>query len=232
MLSIQSCKTGSKADNIVDNAIETHGGKRYERSSISFDFRNRHYTYARNGGAYTYTREFTDSTGRVNDVLDNEGFSRLINGEMVSLPDERKTAFSNSVNSVIYFAMLPYGLNDPAVQKEYTGETEIAGRRYHVVRVTFRQEGGGPDYEDQYLYWFDSETNKMDYLAYSYHTEGGGVRFRKAINPRRLGGILFQDYINYKPKNKGVALEELEELYKKEKLEVLSVIELENIEVK
>lgn len=216
---------------IVDNAIETYGGKRYEQAHVSFDFRKRHYTYTRNGGAYTYTRAFTDSTGRVKDKLDNDGFSREINGEIIQLPEERVTAYSNSVNSVIYFAMLPYGLNDAAVQKEYVGETEIAGKGYHVIKVTFSQEGGGPDFEDEYLYWFDNQTYMMDYLAYSYHTEGGGVRFRKAVNPRRVGGILFQDYINYKPKNKEAALTALEDLYKKEELEVLSVIELENIQV-
>ncbi len=213
-------------------AIETHGGEQYEQAALSFNFRDRHYTYTRNGGTYTYTREFSDSTGQVKDELNNEGFSRTVNGETADVSEERKTAYSNSVNSVIYFAMLPFGLNDAAVQKEYLGETEIAGSNYHLVKVTFSEEGGGQDFEDEFLYWFNTESNTMDYLAYSYHTEGGGLRFRKAVNPRRVGGILFQDYINYKPKNEKVALETLAELYKQDSLEVLSVIELENIQTR
>jgi hypothetical protein len=232
LLCTQSCKTRSKADQIVDDAIAAHGGEDYKHAAISFDFRERHYTYKRNGGTFAYTREFSDSTGKVKDVLNNEGFSRTVNGANTNMTEERKAAFSNSVNSVIYFALLPYGLNDAAVQKEYLGEANIAGSSYHLIKVTFSEEGGGQDFEDEFLYWFNTETNTMDYLAYSYHTEGGGLRFRKAVNPRRVGGILFQDYINYKPKNGEVALEALGELYRQDSLEVLSVIELENIQAR
>jgi hypothetical protein len=70
----------------------------------------------------------------------------------------------------------------------------------------------------------------MDYLAYSYLEEDRGSRFRVAYNPRRINGILFQDYENYK----GPAPDSLEmilDLYKAEKLELLSKIELKAIAV-
>lgn len=220
------------AQAVVDAAITSHGGDKLENATLAFDFRERHYTYARTGGTYAYTRAFTDSTGaKVTDVLRNDRFTRTVNGNTVQLPEERQKAFSNSVNSVLYFALLPYGLNDAAVQKEWIGKTELEGKSYDLVKVTFRQEGGGEDFEDEFLYWFNTETHTLDYLAYNYQTEGGGVRFRKAINPRQVEGILFQDYINYKPASKDVPLEALEELYKKDSLEVLSNIELENIAV-
>ena len=215
----------------MDRAIARHGGERYEDTHVSFDFRDRHYTYTRQGGSYRYTRAFSDSTGQVEDVLTNEGFTRSVNGEPVSLPEEREKAFSNSVNSVIYFALLPYGLNDPSVNKQFVGKTEIEGSPYNVIKVTFDEKGGGADFEDQFLYWFNAETNTLDYLAYSYKTEGGGLRFRKGINPNEVGGIRFQDYVNYKPASKDVGLEALEDLYKKGELEVLSEINLENIQV-
>ena len=225
------CEQPSEAQRIVDSAIEEHGGDRYKEAKISFDFRDRHYTYERDGGLYTYTREFTDSTGSVKDVLNNDGFHRLINGNTAELTDERKNAFSSSVNSVIYFALLPYGLNDPAVKKEYIGQTAIEGKDYHLIRVSFAEEGGGEDFNDEFLYWINTQTNTVDYLAYSYNTDEKGVRFRKAMNPRKLGGILFQDYVNYKPAREEVPLEALESLYKEGALEELSKIELQNIQV-
>lgn len=215
----------------MDAAIEAHGGAAYQSFLLEFDFRERHYTAARNKGIYAYTREFTDSAAKIKDVLDNSGFTRYRNGEIVPLKPRREAAFARSVNSVIYFALLPFGLNDDAVNKEWVRETTIAGEPYDVIRVTFRPAGGGDDHNDIFLYWFHRSKNTMDYVAYSYETDGGGLRFRKAVNPRRAGGILLQDYINYKPADESVALEELESMFVSGQLEKLSEIRLENATV-
>jgi hypothetical protein len=227
ILSLLSCEQ-DPGKRIVDRAIETHGGAAYESFTLAFDFRNRHYTATRDGGIFTYTREFTDSTGNIKDVLNNEGFTRYRDNSVVDIPDKRKKAFTSSVNSVIYFALLPFGLNDQAVNKEWVRETQIGGRGYDVVRVTFDPTGGGSDHQDVYLYWFDQQTHTMDYLAYTYETEGGGLRFRKAVNPRVIGGIRLQDYINYKPEDETVHIDSLESMFVARELKILSEIKLEN----
>lgn len=229
---IYSCSSPGDPQIIIDKAIAEHGGDRYAAAHISFTFRDKQYSSHRLGGRYTYTRSFEDSTGLVKDVLNNEGFIRTINGDTIQLTAKLVNAYSNSVNSVIYFAVLPYGLNDPAVKKQYAGATIINDKKYDVVMVSFDQAGGGDDHEDRFLYWINVETNRMDYLAYSFsNSKGNDVRFREAVNPRVVNGILFQDYVNYKPKNMNESLEQVEELYKNHDLEMLSKIELENIRV-
>jgi hypothetical protein len=64
------------------------------------------------------------------------------------LPEEKETAYANSLNSVIYFALLPHGINDDAVNKEYLAETTIKDQPYHKIKITFDPEGGGSDYEE------------------------------------------------------------------------------------
>ncbi len=64
----------------------------------------------------------------------------------------------------------------------------------------------------------------MDYLAYLYHTDGGGLRFREAINQRRVNGILIQDYVNLKPEDEGIDIMTIAELYEAGELKVLSEI--------
>jgi hypothetical protein len=141
------------------------------------------------------------------------------------------TRYSNSVNSVHYFAQLPYGLNDNAVQKELLGEATINGNPYFEVGVTFKQEGGGTDFQDKFVYWIHKENYTVDYLAYSYETDGGGIRFREAYNVRYVDGIRFADYNNYKPESLEVSLTDLDALFAKGALKLLSKIETESIGV-
>ncbi|AKQ46959.1 hypothetical protein TH63_17045 [Rufibacter radiotolerans] len=220
----------ANAQTIVDRAIEVHGGERFENLEMAFRFRDREYTAKREDGQYTYTRAFTDTLGQVKDVLTNSGFSRTINGKRQSLPAERVKAFTASVNSVIYFALLPFGLNDPAVQKQLLGTVTIKGIPYHKIKVTFKQDGGGEDFQDEFLYWMNQEKGTMDYLAYTYATEGGGIRFRKAINPKVIQGIRFQDYINYEPAGNNFL--EIEKDFEAGNLKELSRIELQDIKVR
>ncbi|WP_308422050.1 DUF6503 family protein, partial [Hymenobacter qilianensis] len=107
-----SIKAKSKAQEVVDLSIKAHGGKLFDKILVRFTFRERQYTAFRNDGFFTYTRAFRDSSGHVKDVLQNNGFYREVNGQRIDLSEDKKRAYSNSVNSVIYFALLPYGLND------------------------------------------------------------------------------------------------------------------------
>lgn len=229
-LAFSSCEE-KKAQSIVDKTIEKHGGSAFNRIKIQFDFRNRHYTAERVDGLFTYTRQFTDSTGKIKDVLNNEGLVRYRNDSILLITEERKRAFTNSVNSVFYFALLPFGLNDDAVNKKLLDDTTIKGEPYHVVRVTFDEQGGGEDNQDVFLYWIHQTKHTMDYFAYSYITDGGGVRFREAVNPRVVAGILLQDYVNYKPKDESIPIENLKSLYESGELEKLSDIKMENLRV-
>lgn len=227
-----SCDQRTEAEKIVDASIEAHGGKAFESSKIDFDFRDIHYTIFKTPTAYEYIREFTDSTGTVRDVLNNAGFIRTVSGAKIdTLTEERVGAFSRSINSVAYFAFLPYGLNDAAAVKTYLGETEIKGEKYHLIKVTFVPEGGGEHYEDEFLYWIGVADYFLDYMAYSYHTDGGGVRMREVSDVIEVGGIRFQNYLNLKPEDKNTPVEKMQDLYISNNLELLSEIVLENIQV-
>ena len=229
---IFGCTALTKEQKIIDRAIEAHGGEAYTRAQISFDFRNIHYRILKTSSRFEYSREFTDSLGvEVKDVLNNNGFIRSHNGSEVAVTDERKQAYTNSINAVAYFALLPYGLNDAAVNKTFFGETELEGKLYNIIKVTFSEDGGGEDFEDEFLYWINKENGLMDYMAYSYHTDGGGVRFRKAINARVINGIRIQDYENYMAEDRTAPLESMELMYKKDQLKLLSKILMENIQV-
>lgn len=216
---------------IVDKAISVAGGENYRTSVVSFRFRDKKYAGKNTEKGKELSRSFLQDSLEIEDILEGSSFRRRVDGEQVVVPDTTAVKYANSINSVHYFSRLPYGLNDPAVKKRYLGAIEIGGKAYHKIEVTFRQEGGGDDFEDVYVYWFDQETFKPDYLAYEFHVNGGGLRFRKALNERYVGGIRFVDYDNYKPKSGKADVYELDSLFQLGELELLSQIKLEEIRV-
>ena len=216
---------------IVNESIAFHRLESLGNSKFSLTFRNLDYTYQNQNGLYEYTRTQTDSTGAIiYDVLNNDGLIRYIDGKEAEITEERRGAYARSVNSVIYFFRLPYGLNDEAVIKNFKGEKTIKGKTYLEVQVSFKQEGGGDHFEDVFLYWFDKEDFSMDYMAYLYYTDGGGLRFREAINQRTVSGHKIQDYINLKPEDEKTDINNILDLYNAGKLIELSRIINEQVE--
>lgn len=230
IMSISSCSAQPDAQTIIDKAIEKHGGSAYENSRIAFTFRETRYMVTRRDGDFEYQRSITDSTGVIVDRLSNKGFQRIKNDKPVALTAQDSSAYLNSLNSVIYFAKLPYKLNDAAVNKKYIGKTTINGEPYYEIKVTFDQQGGGKDYDDEFVYWIHQRDYTVDYLAYKFREGNGGMRFREAYNVRTINGIRFADYNNFKGSG-GASLEQLDKLFEEGKLEKVSEINLDSIEV-
>lgn len=218
----------SQADMILKKSIEAHGGSKYKNAHFSFTFRKKDFTFKNDQDQFTYTSTSEKDGKKIIDILENGNLKRKVNGVEIQLTEKEKIRYSGGVNSVIYFATLPYKLQDKAVKKSYKGTTTIKGKTYEILEISFEQEGGGRDHDDVFHYWINQENHIIDYLAYNYQVNGGGVRFRSAYNSRKVGGIIFQDYVNYKA-DVGTPLADLPKLYEQGKLKELSRIETENV---
>ena len=223
----------TRADSIVFDAIAAAGQWGLDTATVTFAFRDRDYGLDRRGGRYVYTRAFTDSTGaRVEDVLTNDDFTRSVNGRAAFLRPREDSSAREGLNSVVYFAFLPRWLADPAARRAYDGPDTLRDRAYHRIRVTFAEEGGGVDFRDEFLYWFDAEDLSLDYLAYTYATDEGGIRFRESYNEREVGGLTVRDYRNYRPgPGEDIGLGEIARAWEIGDLELLSTIALEDVRV-
>ncbi len=224
-----SCNTKKDVQTLIGQAITAHGGDAWQNKTITFDFRNFHLTLQQQGGRFRYERTHPDSVGVViREVLTNTSFTRSLDGKEQKLDAAGFGKYSRAVNAVSYFALLPFKLRDPAVIADYVGETTLEGKKYDKVRVRFTVEGGGKDHGDTFCYWFNQQTHTMDYLAYSDE----GPRFRKAINPQTVGGVRFQDYINYKGDDKDTTPSvNYDKKYTTGQFTELSRIENKNIQV-
>lgn len=232
---LQSCNSPTEGDDLVVNSEDTlpnvlikmraaHG----ELGNYQFDFRAHRYTFRFNEDGYEYTRlALTDSVKQL-DVLTNNGLRRYVNDQEIALSSDDQNKYAESINSVIYFVCLPLKVFDPAVVVEMKNPTKIKGAGYDVVRVSFKQEGGGTDFQDVFYYWINQSTHQMDYLAYQYAVNGGGVRFRSAFNSRMVGNMRFQDYVNYAAPV-GTPLDSLPILFESNQLTELSLIETTHV---
>jgi hypothetical protein len=213
----------------IDHSIDFHFEDK--NPSFSFVFRNRNYSVDYSPGGFEYVCTYSDTVGSFRRVLNNSGYFEYLDGELLDLSEKDSLSHSESVNSVSYFNLLPLVLKDSAVQTEELGLEEIESKTYHKIEVTFAQEGGGSDFQDVYYYWFDTLDYSMDYLAYSFVVNGGGTRFRKAENFRKVNGIGVQDYLNFKGPTSPDSLKYISDLYKSNKLPLLSEIRVSRIKV-
>ena len=224
-------ETPFTAQQIIDKSMIANGVEKVSNSKIEFDFRDIRYKANRKNGNFKLTRTFKKDSVLIEDELSNFGFKRFKNGQLSKTIDSMAVKYGNSVNSVHYFSVLPYGLNDEAVQKKLLKDATIKGKPYYKIQVGFSEDGGGEDFEDVFVYWIGKDDFKMDYLAYSYLTDGGGKRFRAPKNERIVNGIRFLDFNNYKPKNASTKLENLDKAFENNELTKLSEINLENVVV-
>ena len=219
---------------IVNKSIEVAGGKVFNSTAaiIKFDFRDIQYKSTYSSQGKVLRRQMFKNNDTILDFLKGEQFQRYINEKPVFVEDSMALKYSASVNSVHYFSVLPYGLNDKAVNKKLVGEEQIKEKEYYKIEVTFNQEGGGEDFEDIFIYWINKADFKTDYLAYSYNEDDGkGMRFREAYNERYVNDLRFVDYNNYKSEDQSIQLTALGKAFNDNNLKLLSKIELENVAV-
>ena len=220
---------------IVDRAIEHHGGEIYRHSETELDLCSKSGCYhivSRVDGdrwAYTVSGKSGGAQQRVHATYDTLSVSR--NGVERTVKTGEEQRLRDWAMARVYFGFLPYRLNDPSVYKQDLGLVDWDGRRLHKVKVTF-QAGTSTDASDEYMYWFDPETARLEYLAYSYDNNGGGLRFRRAVKHRRVGGLLFFDQENLGADGPGLSVDAIDAAYVRESMRHVSTVRLESIQVR
>ena len=106
----------------------------------------------------------------------------------------------------------------------------MGGQEYHTIIVTFDQEGGGVDHDDEYRYWIHKANHTLDYFAYNYQVNEGGTRFRSVVDWKIIDSVRYQNYINWMPEKKFEPLDNLPGLFDSGALKEVSRIINEDIE--
>lgn len=230
------------ASGLVARSIAHHGGDLYEATRIVLDLCSKSGCSAlevrQDDGLYEYcaTARLKAGERKVcianNSVREWMGGVGLATGAVPSSPAalDRDAALRDWVMQRVYFAFLPYRLEDPSVRLQDQGLEEWDGRQLRRVKVVF-ESGTSTDADDEFLYWFDRSTARLEQFAYSYKRTDGGLRFRRLTNYRRVGGILFFDQENFGVEGPGLSVYLVSPAYVQGSMRHVSTVELKDIHV-
>lgn len=219
---------------IVDRAIEHHGGELYRASDTRLRLCSGSGCYriaARvDGGLFDY-RVSGPYRGTERTVhWSNDSLTLWRDGEPMAVLDGAEQPLRDWAMARVYFPFLPYRLNDPGVWKHDLGEETWEGRTLRKVKVTF-ESGSSTDADDQYLYWFDPETARLVQFAYSFAGSPGGLRFRRLENYRRVGGLLFADQLNLGAAGDELVVDQISPGFVRDRMRPVSEVRLDEIVV-
>lgn len=223
---------------IVDRAIRFHGGDLYESTATSLELCSK-------SGCFHVRASLAATDGGVEYDFDVRGATRegerrvrsthasvelWLDGAAQTIPAGDAQRYRDWAMARVYFCFLPYRLADPGVHHTDQGTEQWGERTLHRVKVTFA-EGSSTDADDEYVYWFDPETGRVEQFAYSYATNGGGLRFRRAFDHRRVGGILFFDQENLGVEGPDLSVDQIDSEFVEQGMRSISTVELRNIRV-
>jgi hypothetical protein len=218
---------------VVAQSIQAHGGQAFDRVHVRWGFRGIPFEVIRDNGRFRYQRTVSDSLGQaIVEVMENEGSWIEVGGTRQEVDPQRRARLETAVNSVVFFGFLPFKLDDPPVRATDLGSAMVAGQPYRKIQVTFRREGGGPDWEDRHILWFHETDHTLDYLAYREVADVETTRFRRAINRRQVGGILLQDYENYTGDPDVEDVANYDQLFEGGGLRLVSMVEFDDLEIR
>ena len=217
---------------VVDAAIDQHGGSVFDASRTRFEVCSKSgcsaVSVTMNHGLFEYDVKAIVRGAERRVRSTNEAVELGVDGELVEVEDAQR--FRDWAMQRVYFNFLPYRLNDPSVYKEDLGIEMFHDRALHKVKVTF-ELGSSTDASDEFLYWFDPESARLELFAYSYEVGAGGLRFRRLFNHRRVGGLMFYDQENWGVEGKGLSVDLVTPEYIQNEMRHISTVEMRKISV-
>jgi hypothetical protein len=197
---------------IVDQSIAFHGGAKYARSSTELKMCSKSGCYELRsrilGGLFDLEVQGPAGQHQRRARITNNEVELWVDGKAVGVSKTDELRIRSWVMARIYFVFLPFRLNDPSTVKQDLGSETWHGRTLRKVKISF-VAGSSPGADDEFLYWFDPQSGRLEQFAYSFSGNPGGLRFRRGFNYRRVGDILFFDQENRGIEGRGLTVDQI-----------------------
>jgi len=215
--------TPPNAAQLLNLAVEKAGGDLLYNAEITFRHQGILYKSHRKDTVFSLQRYLPDSLNTV-DIFSNNGTVRLQKSEQVPLDSVQTKNYGAAIEKVHFWVTAPFGFLNASDSLDYRGEVVLAEKQYH--KISHQRQNG-----DALVYWINTETLEMEYLAHRLHTDRRQLRFLEVIQPNTIEGIRFKNYRAYRPKDPKMTLTDLDQAFEAAALHRLSDVVFQNIAV-
>lgn len=145
----------------ISKVFNAHGGLNTWNSMKSLEF-----TMQKPNGPEVTTTHLKNRKSHIEMPDHSIGY----NGETLWLHSKDTTEYKGNprfyYNLMFYFYAMPFILADDGIIYEDTDPLVFEGKTYPGIKIAY-ESGVGESPEDEYILYFDSETNKMEWLGYT-----------------------------------------------------------------
>ncbi len=146
----------------ISNVFDAHGGLDAWNSMQSFEF-----TIQKPNGNEVTTTSLKNRWSLIEMPKHAIGY----NGEDVWLHSKDTAAYKGAnvkfyYNLMFYFCAMPFVLADDGIIYSDVEPLVFEGKSYPGIKISY-EDGVGESSEDEYILYYDSETNKMAWLSYT-----------------------------------------------------------------
>ncbi|WP_452599513.1 DUF6503 family protein [Pontimicrobium sp. MEBiC01747] len=187
-LALASCKKDVKTKNVEqENTTETTTDYAKETLDVSTTVYPENITKVFNAhggidkwnklGALVFEIEKPDGNEKTTTALksrksliETKDYTLGYNGKYAWLEEHKDKAFKNDpkfyYNLMFYFYAMPFVLGDDGITYQDVEPLVYEGKSYPGIKVSY-EKGIGESPDDEYILYYDQETNKMAWLGYT-----------------------------------------------------------------
>jgi len=130
-------------------------------------------------------------------LIETKDYTLGYNGKYIWLDERKEKAFKSNpkfyYNLMFYFYAMPFVLGDDGITYQDVDPLIYEGKSYPGIKISYEKGiGGSPD--DEYILYYDQETNKMAWLGYTvtYFTQEKSKEFHfiKYSNWQTVNGFV------------------------------------------
>ena len=116
-------------------------------------------------------------------LIDAETYLLGYDGKNVWLKEKDTTTYKGNArfyyNLMFYFYTMPFIVGDNGINYDKVDALEFEGKQYPGIKISY-EAGIGESPDDEYIVYYDAETNKMAWLAYTvtYFSKEKSKNFR------------------------------------------------------
>jgi len=202
----------SKSDTIIEEAIRVSGYKDHGTFKAEFDIEDTHYIVTQSKESFSYERIFKDSILTIHDILNNKGFMRMADTLTEILPESEARLLSSSLDSTVFFALIPKCLVDAAFIKNYLGQDSFQSQLFDLFEIKSSVESA----KQSSIYcrlWIDAD-HRIRFIQNFTCNSDPSNNLTEISAYQNVMGIQIPEFITYQMVNNSAGSDDLDPLLK------------------